>query len=388
METVLILGVEDSPGLIASETFRRRGFKVIAGCHVRICTTFFSRYPHKRVLYPSPDLHEEAFIKWLCRFIKAEKVNFVLPIGGRITQLLSKHKDELASIVNLYLVDFPTYGKALDKAKTMKIAMENNIPCPRTYFPEEGPDMINKIDKYPVLIKPRFGTAAKGITLADSKAALKDRLPSVEARHGKCIVQEFIPHSGMQFKAEILMNKQQDVISWVVYNKPRYFPPEAGSSTLNCTVDRPDILAIAEKMLKVMKWYGMGDCDFIEDPRDNTPKLMEINPRITRSIKIGPVAGVDFFYNLYRLAAGEDVPQDRNYEVGKYLRYLPGDIMWFLKSRDRFKARPSFFKFYDRDLEYEISFARDPGAIIGYLLHKIILLLDENEKKLRYNRSG
>ncbi|RJO60853.1 hypothetical protein C4544_04220, partial [candidate division WS5 bacterium] len=59
-KSVLILGVEDSPGLIASETFRKKGFRVIVGCHVKLCTTFFSRYPHQRVIYPSPDLSPDA----------------------------------------------------------------------------------------------------------------------------------------------------------------------------------------------------------------------------------------------------------------------------------------------------------------------------------------
>ena len=389
MKSVLILGVEDSPGLIASETFRRRGFKVIVGCHVKLCTTFFSRYPHKRVVYPSPDLSPDAFIEWLIRFLSSEKVEVVIPIGARITQLLSKNKAALSKYTNLFLVDFELYQKAVDKAQTMKIAMENNIPCPKTYFPEEE-NIYQIMDRvgYPAVIKPRFGVAARGFTVVKSKDALEDMFRKTESKYGKCIIQEYIPHNGMQYKAEILMNKQQEVLSWVVYNKPRHYPPEGGSSTLNCTVDRPDILHIAERMLKSMGWYGMGDCDFIEDPRDKVPKLMEINPRFTRSIKIAALAGVDFFYKVYQLAMGEVVNPDKRYQVGIYLRYLPGDILWFLKSQDRFNTTPSFFRFYDRNMRDEIVSLSDPGAVVGYVLHKILLLFNEKEKKARYSRSG
>ncbi len=178
------------------------------------------------------------------------------------------------------------------------------------------------------------------------------------------------------------------MLSWVVYDKPRHYPPEAGSSTINCTVDRTDILTIAERMLRSMGWYGIGDCDFIEDPRDNTPKLMEINPRYTRSIKIASVAGVDVFYKLYQLAVEEEVEPDKDYKVGMYLRYLPGDILWFLKSKDRFKTNPNFFRFYSKNMKYEICSIKDPGAIIGYLLHKIMLKFNKREKQSRYSRSG
>jgi len=388
-KNVLILGVEDSPGLIASETFRKRGFRVIVGCHVKLCTTFFSRYPHRRVVYPSPDLRPDAFIEWLVRFLSSEEVDVVIPIGARITQLLSKNKGALKDHVNMFLVDFDLYQKAVDKAQTMKIAMENNIPCPKTYFPEEQSleQIMNKIE-YPAVIKPRFGVAARGFTIVRSKEEMEGLFRKTESKYGKCIVQEYIPHAGMQYKAEILMSKQQDVLSWVVYNKPRHYPPEGGSSTLNCTVDRPDILNIAERILRAMDWYGMGDCDFIEDPRDNIPKLMEINPRFTRSIKIASLAGVDFFYKVYQLAMGEAVQPDRRYQVGIYLRYLPGDVLWFLKSKDRFIARPSFFKFYSRNMKDEIVSLKDPGALIGYLLHKFLLIFDEKEKIARYSRSG
>jgi predicted ATP-grasp superfamily ATP-dependent carboligase len=192
----------------------------------------------------------------------------------------------------------------------------------------------------------------------------------------------------MQYKAEILMNKQQEVVSWIVYNKPRHYPPKAGSSTINCTVDRQDILKIAEKILSHMGWYGMGDCDFIEDHRDNTPKLMEINPRFTRSIKIASISGVDFFYKLYQLAMGEKVTPDKKYTVGRYLRYLSGDILWFLRSEDRFHTKPNFFRFFDKNMKYEICSIKDPGAIIGYLFHKIVLIFNKEERIARYSRSG
>jgi predicted ATP-grasp superfamily ATP-dependent carboligase len=390
MKSVLILGVEDSPGLIAAESFRKRGFRVIVGCHIMMCTTFFSRYPHMRVLYPSPDMYPDRFMSWLFGFIASEELSLLIPIGARITQLLSKHKKELIKNVNLFLVDFHLYEKAVDKAETMKIAIKNNIPCPKTYFPEEEDinQIMKRIDGYPVLIKPRFGTAAKGITFVKSEDTLIETLLKTESKSGKCIIQEYIPHSGMQYKAEVLMNRRQEVLSWVVYDKPRHYPPEAGSSTINCTVDRLDILTMAERMLRAMGWYGIGDCDFIEDPRDNTPKLMEINPRYTRSIKIASVAGVDVFYKMYQLANEEEVKPDKDYKVGMYLRYLPGDILWFLKSQDRFRTKPNFFKFYSKNMKYEVCSIKDPGAIVGYLLHKLMLKFNKKEKQSRYSRSG
>ncbi len=70
--------------------------------------------------------------------------------------------------------------------------------------------------------------------------------------------------------------------------------PTAGSSVLNFSADRPDILDHAHNMLVHMKWVGFCDFDFVDDPRDDVPKLMEINPRFPESFRMGLSVGIDF----------------------------------------------------------------------------------------------
>ena len=41
------------------------------------------------------------------------------------------------------------------------------------------------------------------------------------------------------------------------------------------------------------------------------------------------------------------------YEPGKRLRHLGFEMLWFLKSSDRFKAKPSWFSFLGKDLYYQ-----------------------------------
>jgi predicted ATP-grasp superfamily ATP-dependent carboligase len=189
----------------------------------------------------------------------------------------------------------------------------------------------------------------------------------------------------MQYKAELLLDEKSEVKAWCVYDKLRYYPPTGGSSTLNSTVDRRDILESAAKVLQELRWYGMADCDFIEDPRDGTPKLMEINPRFTRSIKICVLAGVDFPYLLYKLALGEPISSVLSYRVGIYLRYFPVDVMWFLKSKDRFRSRPSFFWMPGKDLTDEIFSLRDPGPTLAYFVAKAFSTLDPKQRHYHFS---
>jgi predicted ATP-grasp superfamily ATP-dependent carboligase len=379
---VLIVGAEENPSLPIIESLSKKGINVWVASHKRICTGFFSRYVSKRFIYPSPFTDHDGFINEIVNLIKRERFDVTFVTGEQTTFLLSKYKGRFEQYTRLPLVGFSTYMKCRDKSNTMKIASRIGVPTPKTYFPEEDniKEIANMVD-YPVVVKPNKSYGARGIAYPNSPEELIQAYYRIRSEYESCHIQEYIPHSGMQFKAEVLLDYSSEVKAWCVYNKPRYYPPTGGSSTINCTVDRRDILEYAAKILKEIGWYGMGDCDFIEDPRDNIPKLMEINPRFTRSIKICVLAGVDFPYLLYRLAMGEEVPSVLEYKIGIYLRYLFSDIVWFIKSPNRFKAKPNFFWFLGKNLRDEVISFKDPGPAMAYFLSKTLALLNKKERK-------
>lgn len=71
---------------------------------------------------------------------------------------------------------------------------------------------------------------------------------------------------------------------------------------------------------------------------------MEINPRITGSVKICFEAGVNFAKLII-----DDYLKNEMYAQFNvkhvFLRYIHTDILWFLKSPNRFKCKPSWFNF-------------------------------------------
>jgi predicted ATP-grasp superfamily ATP-dependent carboligase len=271
-----------------------------------------------------------------------------------------------------------------DKSLTMKAAAACGVPTPITWYPgEQGIDAVAGKATYPAVIKPCISDGARGISFADSPAALKQGYLETRERYGPCIVQEYIPHQGTQYKAELLLNRNSEVRMWGAYAKLRYYPPTGGSSTLNRTVLRQDLLNHGARLLTHLKWQGMADCDFIVDPRDGVAKLMEVNPRFTRTIRVLVEAGLDFPYELYRLALGEEPREVKDYEEDVYLRYLPADLVWFLRSPDRLRAQPSFFRFIDRRLRYEEWSLTDPLTGVGFWMSLLADMLNSAERKKR-----
>jgi len=211
--------------------------------------------------------------------------------------------------------------------------------------------------------------------------------PRVVRYYGPCTIQEYIPQTGLQYKAQIFLDRQSEVKACVVYSKIRHFPLEGGVSTLNCTVKRNDIAETAKTLAQAMGWYSYADVDLISDPRDGLTKIMEVNPRITGSVKICFEAGVDFANMLVAFAMDYEITTANGYKTGIYLRNPGLDLLWFFKNKARFNTTPSWFRFFDKNLKYEVFSGSDPGPPFAYILANLRDLFSVESRRYKYNRN-
>ena len=380
---VLLLGADENESLPILANLHRHGVPIAAAAPRRLSMGLFSRYPFRRLISPNPNVDPEKFVDWVEQTVKSGEYPVTLVCGETATWLMANARERLAPHTRLPLVDVSKFYLCRDKSRTMKEAERLGIPIPKTWYPDDvGIEAVARtIPSYPVVLKPCISNGARGISYPKDAAELKALYAQTKARYASCIVQEFVPHSGMQYKAEIILDGTGKILCGGVYDKPRFYPPTGGSSTLNSTVDRPDILDLGIRFLQGIGWFGMGDCDFIVDPRDNVPKLMEVNPRFTRSIKILVEAGLEYPYLLYRLALGLPVEPQFEYKKGLYLRYFLSDCVWFLRSPNRFKARPSFFWFFGRNLRDEIFSWADPLPTIAFVIVFFSRLFDSKSRQ-------
>ena len=319
----------------------------------------------------------------------------LFPVGGYCALEVNRIQDEVRKYTLLLTPSHPVFLEGYAKIPTLKAAVLAGVPVPETWYPHEHQGGIEavaqEINKWPVLVKPSVGSGARGIVWCYSSKELVDQFRQVEQKYGESFVQDFVPPGKQQYKVDMLVDEQQRLLAGIVYGKTRMYPPAGGSSVLNFSADRPDILALAHRMLVQLKWIGFCDFDFIDDPRDNTPKLMEINPRFPESFRIGTSVGIDFPMMMYRLANGEAVIPVLEYPFNHFLRFLEGDLLWFLRvdNKQRFGTWPSWFKFFGTDITYQLSSWKDPGPSIGYLLENIVMMFSSDFLSERYRgKSG
>lgn len=383
---ILIFEAEAKSALPVAESFARRGYRVVAASSRRYCAAFYSRAVRERILMPN-EVHEpeacQAFLLDLCR---RRRFEMIVPLGDIVTELVCRKRDDFLACGKMVLVPYETFRLGRDKVETLQAAESCGIPMPRTWYPETQPirQIADEVD-YPVLVKPAVANGARGITFVYDKEELIEKYAQVSEAFGRTFVQEFVPHDGLQYKVDLILDERGVLLAGVVYSKIRYYPPSGGSSVLNESVHRPDILAYATKIAQSMNWYGLCDFDFIQDVRDNQPKIMEINPRFPESFRMCEAAGVDFPEILHRMASGESMEPVRDYHAGRYLRFLPGDMLWFMTvGRKRWLSRPSFFDFFNPRTTYQICSTRDVGPIVGYLVENLRVALDPREREHRF----
>ncbi len=358
------------------------------GCHIttynqsKLDLGYASRYPHKKILGFWDREDEGKSYAALLALLQKEKYDVVIPLTDFSATMLAKHKEELLAYTRPAVNDWEVFIKASDKLDTMLACMDNDVPCPHTLREANCVEDILKSNlQYPFVIKPRVGYGSIGFHVIRDEEGLKNTFEKAVAQHGGMVVQEYIPQTGIQYKCEVFIDGEGEVKSAVVFNKTRWYPVDGGSTCCSATVKRADIVESSVKLLKAIAWRGYADVDLIEDPRDNKVKVMEINPRITASVKICFAAGVDFARQIIEYETGQEVTEFLDYKEDRRLRYLHTDLLWFLKSPNRFKCKPSWFSW--RRTVDQIWSIKDPWPWFTYTIQSFKKLKKESAKRKR-----
>ena len=372
------------------KSLSKAGHKTTIVCNTRLSEGYFSRYPSKRLLWPSYVKDRPGFEHKLLEYLRENEYDVTLSVGDISAEILSKNKEEISKYTRITNPDYSTFIQGADKLKLMQHCMDKDLPCPKTYaLTEEILGSVGELLEFPVMVKPIRGLGAIGVERFDNQEDLLKDYASLKERHGDLIIQEFIaPDGSMQYQAEAFLDEKSSMKVCMVILKPRFFPVKGGTSTANLTIDHPEIKATTKRLLEGLHWSGAADVDYILDPRDNTAKILEINPRVTAGIKIGFVAGIDYADLHLKLALDEPVPEIASYKLGVYCRNFFLEILWYLLSDREMKRNttPPFFRVFRKNMVDQIFSFDDPLAGFGFFLNMIRKYLNIKNFKAKFHR--
>lgn len=280
---------------------------------------------HKPVLFATSDL-------------------FLLPV--------IEFKQELSNYYHIPFSDRKNLWKLLKKEHLYSLAEENNIPCPKTIVAGNNIELEKACNDIglPLIIKPSvninfskiLGAKAFVIKTKSELTNLLKLFSNPEIFNEQIIIQEFIPGEVTDlYTITCYSNRDREIMGYSIGHKIRQFPPETGTIISGKVVHVEEILESAKKFIQVSGFYGISNIEFKRDKRDNSYKLMEINPRSGVWNLSVLESGINLPLMAYKDILGEKIMPEFNKDSNLIWLISPLDLYYSIWGYKR-KSYPDF----------------------------------------------
>lgn len=316
--------------------------------------------------------------------LEKEHFDVLIPVSDMTVPFVSRNKEQIEGKygVRCAVPDYNLVYQVEDKHRFMAFCDANGVPHPKTMVLTENTlEQVASEIGFPSLIKPDFSVGARGITRVDSLVELKEKYPEINSKFGACTLQEFIDNKEYYYNVMLYRDKSGNFLGHTIMKIVRMYPVAAGSSSCCMTVENEALLNICKDCLDKLGWVGMADFDVLQRLDNGEYKIIEINPRVPASLRAAAISGVNFPEIIVRDTVGDVVPQYQ-YDPGNILRYMGIDIMWLLKSSNRFHAKPNWLYFFGKNIFYQDIYKQDSSTWWTWLAEGLSKILKRN-KKLR-----
>ncbi|MBD5175375.1 MAG: ATP-grasp domain-containing protein [Bacteroidales bacterium] len=182
--------------------------------------------------------------------------------------------------------------RMFDKCAAADLFEQLGLPIPATHRPGE---LFR-----PLIAKPRYGSASKGLVFIDSPKKLRE----VETMTDRYLIQERIDN-----RSEITVDCYVGVHDGCIYAvSPRVrLEVSGGESVRTLTVDDPEAVDLACHTLEATGLRGAVTVQLIRDLDSGRLMVMEINPRLGGGVVASVHAGADIPALIIGDALGEEL---------------------------------------------------------------------------------
>ncbi len=305
----------DFQALGAIRTLARKSIPIIM-LDSQNCISRYSRFKTK--FFRAPPLSDkDSYVNFLIDLAGKERIEgwVIFPNSDEAVYVLSKNKDILKEYYKIPIPSWEVIRNVYIKKNTYQVAEKNGIPIPKTYYPEDLEELLKLDLQFPMVIKPSIRD--NFYNKVKIKAFRVNNREELEKTYqlvcsiidpSEVLVQEFIKGGPNRLYSFCPFFKEGKVIASIMARRTRQHPMDFGhASTFAELVEIPEMKQISERFLNLISYYGIGEVEFMHDPRDGKYKLIELNPRIWGWHTLAIAAGVDLPYILYQDMIGQKI---------------------------------------------------------------------------------
>lgn len=273
-----------------------------------------------------PDIYNENYIPALEKIIKDYRVTALISLNDLELPILAKHKTKLEAAGAKVLISDPkVIDITFDKWKTFKFIEGIGLKTPKTYLTLSSAQnaLENGELKFPLVLKPRWGSASIGIEFPDS---LKELNLSYELQKLKLRKSILNDASQNDFEQSIIIQEKLDGIEYGMdvlndFDGNYYgsflrekLSMRSGETDKAITVVSKVMESIGKQIGTQLKHNGTMDCDLFLCGEDLY--VLELNPRFGGGYPFSHEGGINTAaIYLEWLKGNKNIDQFNNYKA-------------------------------------------------------------------------
>ena len=237
---------------------------------------------------------EGSWIEKLKSYCRENSISLVIPTRHADLEALANQKSSLAKEgICVAVSDTQTISICLDKLATSTFFANLSVPSPQTGLVEEAQNGVIDL-QHPLFVKPRFGSAGRGIKEIESKQDLWE-YPS------DWIAQE--KAAGLEYTINVYVSKKGKCICAIPHQRIL----TDGSESVQARTERiPVLINWAKRIVEGLPGaWGPLNIQCFYDREKDRPQFIEINPRLGGGFPLAHAAKGEFIEWLLQEAFEE-----------------------------------------------------------------------------------